>query len=103
MPPVGGCGGRPKSKKQGAKKELVGIEIIGEPFIEYVADHLLMFKKEEHVGKITSSVYSPRLKKNIGLALINRRKKDITEGYTIKKNGNLLGVKICKLPFLRNK
>ena len=34
---------------------------------------------------------------------IERRKKDITEGYSIKVNNKLLDVKICKLPFLRNK
>ena len=62
-----------------------------------------MYINGSSIGKITSSVYSPRLKKNIGLALIERRKKDITEGYSIKVNNKLLDVKICKLPFLRNK
>ena len=31
------------------------------------------------------------------------RKNDIIEGYSIKINNKLLDVKICKLPFLRNK
>ena len=90
-------------QKNGAKKELVGIEIFGDPFLDYVGDHLPMYINGSSIGKITSSVYSPRLKKNIGLALIERRKKDITEGYSIKVNNKLLDVKICKLPFLRNK
>ena len=90
-------------RKNGSKKELVGIEILGDPFLDYVGDHLPMYLDGSSIGKITSSVYSPRLKKNIGLALIERRKNDIIEGYSIKINNKLLDVKICKLPFLRNK
>ena len=62
-----------------------------------------MYINGKSIGKITSSIYSPRLKKNIGLALINRRKENIEEGYSVKINDKLLEVKICKLPFLRNK
>ena len=90
-------------QKNGARKEIVGIEISGDPFLDYVGDHLPMYFDGSSIGKITSSVYSPRLKKNIGLALIERRKNDILEGYLIKINNKLLDVKICKIPFIRNK
>ena len=89
--------------QQGAKKELIGIEIISEPFNEFVADHLILLFNNQQIGKITSSVYSPRLKKNIGLALIDRRSENINEGYTVNINGSSAKVKICNLPFLRNK
>ena len=89
--------------QQGAKKELIGIEIISEPFNEFVADHLILKFNDQEIGKITSSVYSPRLKKNIGLALIDRRSENINEGYTVNINGSSTKVKICNLPFLRNK
>ena len=90
-------------KQQGSKKELVGIEINGEPYSDYVADHLKLYFNDKEVGKITSSVHSPRLNKNIGLALIDRRKEKINEGYLVKINGSISKVKICNLPFLRNK
>ena len=89
--------------QNGPKKDLVGIEIGGEPFSDYVGDHLEMYINNKPIGKITSSVYSPRLKKNIGLALINRNKKNQIENYQLKVNNNFIPVKICKLPFLRNK
>ena len=89
--------------KQGAKKELVGIEITSDPFKDFVADHLMLQFNEKNVGKITSSVYSPRLKKNIGLALIDKRNEEIKEGYTVNINGIVAKVKICNLPFLKNK
>ena len=92
-----------KVNQLGAKKELIGIEIISEPFNEFVADHLILKFNDQEIGKITSSVYSPRLKKNIGLALIDRRSENINEGYTVNINGSSAKVKICNLPFLRNK
>ena len=89
--------------KNGAEKELVGVEIFSDPFIDYVPDHLLIYLNKKHVGKITSSVYSPRLKKNIGLGLIQRREKIIEEGLEVKIDNNYFKINICKLPFLRNK
>ena len=89
--------------KQGVKKKLVGIEIMSDPFVDFVADHLILQFNDKKVGKITSSVYSPRLKKNIGLALINKRNEEIIEGYTVYMNGITAKVKICNLPFLKNK
>ena len=92
-----------KVNQQGAKKELIGIEIISEPLNEFVADHLILQFNDQQIGKITSSVYSPRLKKNIGLALIDRRSENINEDYTVNINGSSAKVKICNFPFLKNK
>ncbi len=56
-----------KIKSEGAKKKLVGVEMDGEPF-----PALNNVKWTAHkdggaaVGKVTSAIYSPRLKKNIG-------------------------------------
>ncbi len=89
--------------KQGVKKELVGIEIISDPFVDFVAGHLILQFNDKKVGKITSSIFSPRLKKNIGLALIDKRSEEIKEGYTVNISGMTVKVKICNLPFLRSK
>ena len=63
----------------------------------------IIYSNNEKIGKITSSVYSPRLKKNIGLAIIKKRKASAPENYKVNIKGNQLEVKICTLPFLRNK
>ena len=89
--------------KQGVTKELVGIEIISNPFKDFVADHLILQFNDKKVGKITSSVYSPKLKKNIGLALIDKRSEEIKEGYTVNMSGITAKVKICNFLFLKNK
>ena len=92
-----------KIKSEGPKKELVGIEIQCDPFKDFVADHLLLYFDNKISGKITSSIYSPRLKKNIGLAVINKRSKEFIEGYSVKINNESFDIRIKELPFLRNK
>ena len=90
-------------KQKGITKELVGVEIMEKTSDEFIRDHLTVYDDKKIIGKITSSVYSPRLKKNIGLALIDIRCENINEDYTVNINGSSAKVKICNLPFLKNK
>ena len=90
-------------KQQGNTRELVGIEILGEIYIDYIPDHLPVYIDEEIVGKITSCVFSPQLKKTIGLALLDKKRNFKLKTNTIKINDKVVKVRICELPFLRNK
>jgi aminomethyltransferase len=57
-----------KIKAQGVKRRLVGVELDGDPFPALNAVKWPAFRGEggESIGKVTSAIYSPRLKKNIG-------------------------------------
>jgi len=57
-----------KIKAAGVKRRLIGVEIDGEPFPALNAVKWPAFRGEggESIGKVTSAIYSPRLKKNIG-------------------------------------
>ena len=57
-----------KIKAQGVKKRLVGVELDGEPFPALNAVKWDAHKSDggAAIGKVTSAIYSPRLKKNIG-------------------------------------
>ena len=90
-------------KKQGNIRELVGVEILGEIFSDYVPDHLPVYIDEEIVGKTTSCVFSPQLNKTIGLALLNTKRNLKPKTITVNINDKIAEAKICKLPFLRNK
>ena len=92
-----------KIKNQGNSKELVGVEITGETFSNFVFDHLPVYADDKIIGKITSSVFSPRLNKNIGLALLDVKRNIKPESIIIKFNENFFKIKICRLPFLRSK
>src|SRR5262249_15012714 len=56
-------------KKDGVKKKLVGVEISGDP-LEFNMTKWPVRAGGAVVGRITSAVYSPRLKKNIGYAMV---------------------------------
>ncbi len=55
-------------KAQGVQRRLVGVELDGEPFpaLNNVKWPARKTSGGEPIGKVTSAIYSPRLKKNIG-------------------------------------
>ena len=89
--------------KNGPTKELIGIEIPGNFQDEFSSDYIPIYSDNEKIGKITSSVYSPRLKKNIALGIIKKRTESVNGSYFIKKNNSEFEINVCDLPFLRNK
>jgi aminomethyltransferase len=59
-----------KFKAEGAKRQLVGVEISGEPLAEANDGFWQVSAAGQEFGHITRCVYSPRLEKNIGFANI---------------------------------
>ena len=58
-----------------------------------------MEKDGQVVGKVTSAVYSPRLEKNIALAMVDANFADLgTEYMVLKSNGNATATVVEK-PF----
>lgn len=56
-------------KAKGAKRKLVGVEIAGDPLDLNMTPWSVSVDGRE-VGRVTSAVYSPRLEKNIGYAMV---------------------------------
>jgi aminomethyltransferase len=56
-------------KREGVRRKLVGIEIEG-PRIEMNAVSWAAAANSTRTGRVTSAIYSPRLKKNIGYAMM---------------------------------
>ena len=59
-----------KIKQDGITRKQVGIEIDCEPLKGPNTTFWKIIKDNKDIGKVTSAVYSPRLKKNIALAMI---------------------------------
>jgi aminomethyltransferase len=57
-------------KARGVTKKLAGVEIAGDP-IAFNMTKWPVRAQGQHVGHITSAIYSPRLKKNIGYAMVS--------------------------------
>jgi glycine cleavage system aminomethyltransferase T len=56
-------------ESEGIKRKLIGIEIEGEP-IEFNMTRWSVRREGDLVGEVTSAIYSPRLDKNIGYAMV---------------------------------
>ncbi len=98
-----------KIKKEGIKRKLVGIEILGDPISKvvppqytpgyFVPDHWPIFDDKKEIGYVTSKCFSPRLKKNIGYAFIPiEYAKNDTEMEIRSPYANLKA-KVVPLPF----
>ena len=58
-----------KIRRKGVTRRLVGVEIAGDP-IPFNSEKWIVKAGAKAVGRITSAVWSPRLKKNIGYAML---------------------------------
>ena len=86
-------------KKEGIKRKLVGVEIDGEPMS---GPNKTFWKIENNnitVGKVTSAVYSPRLEKNIALAMIEKIHTVIGTELKIMSENNILNARVVEKPF----
>jgi aminomethyltransferase len=88
-----------KIKQDGIKRKQVGIEIDSEPLKGPNTTFWELQKDNKIIGKVTSAVYSPRLKKNIALAMIEIAYSEIGAELTVKTNENQFNCKIVEKPF----
>jgi glycine cleavage system aminomethyltransferase T len=73
-----------KIKSDGIKRKQVGIVIDCEPLKGPNTTYWPLIKDNNAVGKITSAVYSPRLKKNIALAMVSINNCSLGEVLEVK-------------------
>jgi aminomethyltransferase len=57
-------------KAEGVKRKLIGVELQGDPLAGWPEEYWPVHQNGQRVGHLTAAVYSPRLKKNIGYALL---------------------------------
>ena len=90
-----------KIKNEKLKEKLVGLEIDGDPLIKAPENFWPVNNDDIKVGRISRAAFSPRLKKNIGLAIL-----DIdftlegTEVLAVTPYGDL-NAKVVKLPWYK--
>ena len=86
-------------KKEGVKRQLVGIEIDGEPMSGPNTRFWKIKTNDKSIGKVTSAVYSPRLEKNIALAMIEKPHTVIGKELKVISEHYILNARIVKKPF----
>ena len=88
-----------KIKAEGIKRKQIGLEINCEPLSGPNTTFWSIKKDDNEIGKVTSAVYSPRLKKNIALAMVNIKNSEIGNDLEVETNKGKFTAKIVEKPF----
>ena len=88
-----------KIKSRGVKRKQVGIIIDCDPLKGPNTTFWPIIKNGNQIGKITSAVYSPRLKKNIALAMVSVEQSEIGNELKVNTNEGIFDCKIVEKPF----
>jgi len=88
-----------KIKSEGIKRKQVGLKINCEPLSGPNTTFWSIKKDNNKIGKVTSAVYSPRLKKNIALAMVNIKYSEIGTKLIVETNENKFEAIVVEKPF----
>ena len=88
-----------KIRAEGIKRKQVGLEIICRPLSGPNTTFWSIKKDNNIIGKVTSAVYSPRLKKNIALAMVNIENSEIGNNLEVETNDGKFKAIVVEKPF----
>ena len=89
-------------KKNGIKEKLVGLEIEGDPIIKSPENFWPINNSESiKVGRLSRAFFSPRLKRNIALAIVDINYSDEGSDITVISPNGDLKAKVVKLPWFK--
>ena len=88
-----------KIKKVGVKRKQVGLELDCKPLNGPNTTFWSIHKDEKKIGKVTSAVYSPRLKKNIALAMVEINQSEIGNKLKVNAGDGEISCVVVQKPF----
>ena len=92
-----------KIKKNGIKRKQIGLILDCEPLKGPNTTFWKITKNNKVVGKVTSAVYSPRLKKNIALAMVSIEEIKIGNTLNVKISNSTIRATVVEKPFYHPK
>ena len=87
-------------RKEGVKRKLVGVEIGGEPFQGWVPEYWPVLAQHREVGVLTGGAYSPRLRKNIGYAMVPIAHSKLGTALTVRTPTVDRAATVVRKPFI---
>ncbi|MDC0200479.1 glycine cleavage system protein T [Candidatus Pelagibacter sp.] len=88
-----------KIKENGIKRKQIGLTLNCDPLKGPNTTFWKITKNNEYIGKITSAVYSPRLKKNIALAMVSVQESKIGNVLDVKTSNSIIKAIVVEKPF----
>jgi aminomethyltransferase len=86
-------------RKNGVHRKQIGLDIKAEPMVGPNTRFWDIKVDNQIVGHVTSAVYSPRLKKNIALAMILKEHSIIGNDVEVTSGDEIMSAKIVEKPF----
>lgn len=87
-------------KAEGVKRRIVGVELDGEPFPALNYEKWPVLEDGRKIGKVTSAIYSPRLRKNIGYAWVPVERSDLGTVLTVDSEWGTRTATVVPMPFV---
>ena len=88
-----------KIKEEGIKRKQVGLEIKCDPLKGPNTTFWSVFFENKKIGKITSAIYSPRLNKNIALAMVDIKYSKINIELNVQIDKEKFNCLVVEKPF----
>ncbi|MEM8977189.1 MAG: glycine cleavage T C-terminal barrel domain-containing protein, partial [Pseudomonadota bacterium] len=86
-------------KSEGVQRQLVGLELAGPPLEGSNDEHWSITKNGQKIGQVTSAIYSPRLEKNIALAMVATEHAEIDTQAVVSSSTGERDCKVVPKPF----
>jgi aminomethyltransferase len=87
-------------RSAGIRRKQVGLEIEGPPIEGTNTRFWPVYANDDEVGVITSAVYSPRLQRNIALAMVGVEQADRGTALRARRGSDDYPAKVVDLPFI---
>jgi glycine cleavage system aminomethyltransferase T len=85
---------------EGVSRKVVGIELMGDPLVGYIEDYLHVVENGSQIGQVSSAFWSPRLKTNIGYALVPIEYADLGTELTVRQASGEVKARVVEKPFI---
>ena len=89
-----------KISVEGVKRKVAGVFMGRESFEKNNEHRWAVFNDTEQVGEVTQAVYSPRLERNIGFALLDVESSGDWFGLQVESAEGGRSVEVTSLPFM---
>ncbi len=87
-------------KAEGVTRRIVGVELDGEPFPALNYEKWPVVEDGRRIGKVTSAIHSPRLRKNIGYAWVPVERAELGTRLTVESEWGTRTATVVPMPFV---
>jgi len=89
-----------KIREAGIKRRIVGVELFGEPLQQGVFSQCWPITEDKKIGEILIALYSPRLERNIGYAMISTEYSSLGTSINVSSPVGELAARVVEMPFV---